>query len=106
MLLGAGGGTEVAHVKVFDREIDNCWVLFAAVLSVSHKTLCVHYDVGREAEGKDKGAMLVPWKEEHETKASVFMHTLAINFTHTGVLNPRAKSYNQHTCHLQHLVRM
>ncbi len=45
-------GAEVAHVEVFDGEIDNCRVLFAAVLSVPHKTLGVHDDVGRKAANR------------------------------------------------------
>ncbi len=94
---------EVSHVKVFDREIDDCWVLFAAVLSVSHKTLRVHYDVGGEAEGKNEGAMHIPWKEEHATKASVQerLHAYPYNqlHTHWHIATPRNITQSAHTRH-------
>ncbi len=43
-------GAKVPHVEVLDREIDDCWILFAAVLGVSNEALDVHDDVGRQAE--------------------------------------------------------
>ncbi len=45
-------GAEVTHVEVLDREIDDCWVLFAAILCVSHEALDVHDDVRRQAAAK------------------------------------------------------
>ena len=49
------GRAELSHVEVFDREIDDCRVLFAAVLSVPHEAFHVHGDVGRQAEKGCKG---------------------------------------------------
>ena len=47
---------EVAHVQVFDREIDDCGVLFAAVLCVPHESLGVHDNVWRQAaQGVSEG---------------------------------------------------
>jgi hypothetical protein len=49
-------GAEVAHVQVFDREIDDCGVLFAAVLCVPHEAFGVHDDVWGQAGQGVRGA--------------------------------------------------